>query len=302
MVIQWVSSEKTPKKQHGDVLKIKSPIHVRFFSKRNFPISTLDGKVGWSQHVSNRMEPKHRKFHHIKHTVSNCNVHSCLLCFQDEKGIEAGFFGWHGFFMNPGELFEFFFGGVWRTFTVPLKEKKDPSTSEVMDIFPGRLLFSSHFWRWFSRRRRKKQLMNNKMQEESTPTFGSARLVRNPWATCPSVLECGESRQWSENPDHWLPGFGGLINLFCSLWFEWCKHRFPRKPQGTHNQQIDRFFEKDNWTIVEQLRKNDGVAVAPTKRFRKFRSCSTLLPPCRVEPEMEAEKSRCPRESSRKKP
>lgn len=248
--------------------------------------------TGWNQSTGN--------FHHIKHTVSNCNVHSCLLCFQDEKGIEAGFLDGMDFsWIQVNFWSSFFFGG--RTFTVPLK-KKIQALRRWWTFFQADFYFLPIFGGGFQEGEEKKQLMNNKIQEESTPTFGSARLVRNPWATCPSVLECGESWQWSENPDHWLPGFGGLINLFCSLWFEWCKHRIPRKPQGTHNQQIDRFFEKDNWTIVEQLRKNDGVAVAPTKRFRKFRSCSTLLPPCRVEPEMEAEKSRCQRESSRKKP
>ena len=56
--------------------------------------------------------------------------------------------------MNPGELLEFFF--FWGKDIHSSLKKKDPSTSKVMDIFPGRLLFSSHFWRWFSRRRRKK--------------------------------------------------------------------------------------------------------------------------------------------------
>lgn len=251
--------------------------------------------TGWNQSTGNFT------ISNIPYPTVMC-IHVCFVS-RMKRALRRGFLDGMDFsWIQVNFLsFFFFFWGCEGHSQFPLK-KKIQALRRWWTFFQADFYFLPIFGGGFQEGEEKKQLMNNKIQEESTPTFGSARLVRNPWATCPSVLECGESWQWSENPDHWLPGFGGLINLLCSLWFEWYKHRFPRKPQGTHNQQIDRFFEKDNWTIVEQLRKNDGAAVAPTKRFRKFRSCSTLLPPCRVEPEMEAEKSRCQRESSRKKP
>lgn len=250
--------------------------------------------TGWNQSTGNFT------ISNIPYPTVMC-IHVCFVS-RMKRALRRGFLDGMDFsWIQVNFLSFFFFLGCEGHSQFPLK-KKIQALRRWWTFFQADFYFLPIFGGGFQEGEEKKQLMNNKIQEESTPTFGSARLVRNPWATCPSVLECGESWQWSENPDHWLPGFGGLINLLCSLWFEWYKHRFPRKPQGTHNQQIDRFFEKDNWTIVEQLRKNDGVAVAPTKRFRKFRSCSTLLPPCRVEPEMEAEKSRCQRESSRKKP